>query len=218
MKSLGIALLFVVLLVAQAHALGLDLYSDTLRYSSGGITATYDWNNNGTWLSWDIVDLGDGLWDYTYTWHTDHKALSHIILELTDGAILCDFSDWSGGTPAAGDFTTYSPSDPGNSNPNLPGAVYGVKIPGGGGECTEYTFSFTTWHQPVWGDFYAKDGKSSGIETLAYNAGFLLEDANDGFHIARPDGRVVPDGTLTVLLLGGALISIDMLRRKLRIH
>ena len=71
----------------------LNLYNDTLRFSDGGITATPNWNNTDTWLSWDIDSLGAGLLEYEYTFHTSGNYVTHLLLEVTEGALAGDFSD-----------------------------------------------------------------------------------------------------------------------------
>jgi hypothetical protein len=206
-------------------ALPLDLNNDTLFYSSGGMTATYNWDNSGTYLSWNIQPVGEDMWHYEYVWHTDGADLSHIIIEVSEGAEEEDFTNWeyeyaevAEGEPT--DPEWFSPSDSGNSNPGLPGSIYGFKL-NTDPSVPMFGFSFDTWRSPVWGDFYAKDGKQGhgpdGTFTYAYNAGFTAEDANDGLHIARPDGCQVrvPDGGLTVLLLGISLLGVEALRRRL---
>jgi hypothetical protein len=207
-----------VLAMAVMPVWALSLYQDTLTWSSGGITATPTWNDDDTSLSWDIVNLGNGYWDYTYTWNTQYKDLSHILIELSEGATLSseEFWDWSGNINWAGsgvdDWTEQQ------GNPGIPGSLFGLKVDPTP-DTTSFTFSFTTWHSPVWGDFYAKDGKVAGSDTLAYNSGFLLADANDGLHIARPNGRTpntsIPDGGLTAVLLGISLLGVEALRRRL---
>lgn len=211
------ALLIAGAITMASAAWGLNIESDTLYYSSGGIVATYDWNNADTWLSWEIQPIDEtDLWSYEYTWHTSGADLSHLLLEVTEEAVAEDFTDWEGAVGTG--FGFYDPADPGNSNPGLPGSVYAFKITPGG-DCNAFTFSFVTWHAPVWGDFFAKDGKQGGAWCMAYNAGFLADDANDGYHIPRPNGREpwepVPDGGSTVALLGGVLLGLGALKRML---
>ena len=74
----------------------------------------------------------------------------------------------------------------------------------------------------MWGDFYAKDGtfkdtqQGPGHDVTAWNTGFLSADANDGNHIARPDGSTqVPDAGGTMALLGIGVTGVAALRRRL---
>jgi hypothetical protein len=130
-----------------------------------------------------------------------------LILELTHFFGAEDLTEyWEGIFPGSG-VKTYSPGGQGNSNPGLPAAIFGVSIPGMNTVVDDLglvtTFSFTTTHEPVWGDFYAKDGNAGGVENYAYNAGFSEGVSDQGgplgteanFPIAwvpRPNGP--PDG------------------------
>lgn len=225
MKTLTITML-VAGVTLQSYATPLDLYNDSLYHSGGGVVATPNWNTPGTWLHWNITRTEDNLWHYEYVWKTDGANLSHIIVELSYGAAAQDFSNWaysySGVQKGDPEFGYFSPTDPGNCNPGLPGSIYGFKL-NPVADTRTFGFSFDTWRSPVWGDFYAKDGKhnkgdSNGEFTYAYNTGFTAVDANDGYHIARPNGQSTPvnDAGLTATLLGLALISIESLRRRIQ--
>jgi hypothetical protein len=63
---------------------------------------------------------------------------------------------------------TYSIND-GNSNPNMPAPIYGIKI--GSSTTASTTFSFDIFRAPTWGDFYAKDGNAGGGTNSAWNSG-----------------------------------------------
>ena len=204
--------------VQGAQGLPLNLLNDTITYNTG-VHATPNWDNNGTWLSWNITQTGTDLWRYEYVWHTDGRDLSHIIIELTEGAVASDFSNWQfqysgvqSGGPAFGWFTP----NQGNSNPGMPGSIYGVKLDLES-DTPVFGFSFETWRSPVWGDFYAKDGRYGGNDTYAYNLGFLLTDANDGLHIGVPNGRTIriADGGLTAILLGFSVLCIAFVRSRM---
>jgi hypothetical protein len=54
--------------------------------------------------------------------------------------------------------------------------IYGVKFETRQDDpANKVTITFTTLHQPVWGDFYAVDGKKPGSPTYAYNTGFGID-------------------------------------------
>ncbi|HLV02049.1 MAG TPA: PEP-CTERM sorting domain-containing protein [Acidobacteriota bacterium] len=182
----------------------------------GGLVGTANWDNGNFTLSWQITDNLDGTFTYNYIISGEgerHKNLSHWILELSQGP------DWSGvfaNITGPVEVKTHS-QDAGN--PGLPGSVYGVKFDFRGLDIT-----FTTSQAPVWGDFYAKDGKTGGpgggSDIIAYNANFGKDPANytdfTGF-IARPDGErtAVPEpGTL--VLLGSGLLLSGLLRKRSR--
>ncbi len=221
MKTKQIALAVACMMAAQG-ALALNLYNDTLTWASGGITATANWDNDGTWLSWDIAQNPDSSWTYAYTWKTVGRDLSHLIFEVTEGAELSEFTDWwfsaelETGSPELG---WVIPPHPGN--PGLPGPIYGIKM-----DLDEdtpiFSFSFSTMRAPVWGNFYAKDGRiPGGDDVFAYNAGFLnpVKDGSGG-HIAVPNGPspgppvLISDGGLTLGLLGLSLFGMGLIRRR----
>jgi hypothetical protein len=223
MKKTAIMIVAASMAVATAAwALPLDLSSGRVYFSQTpgtGLFATENWANGGTWIDWNITQVANG-WSYTYQWHTDSKNLSHLILEVTPGSSIDEFAFGdSSYAPGADDLRWYSPSDPGDSNPGLPANIYGFKVTPGI-DTTDFTFSFVTSHNPVWGDFYARDGKNRGRDVIAYNAGFNPGNAGSGNslggYIAVPNGpptRAVPDGAMTVALLGLSLGSIGMIRR-----
>lgn len=147
-------------------------------------------------------------WLYEYTWFGFRKALSHIIIEVSsDDSFNADVINYNGGL-----LNTYSATSQGNSNPSMPSAMKGVKW-NTSGDPTTYSFQIETWRAPMWGDFYAKDGKDGGAEVYAYNEGFgnpdaieqlvnieallseaFLEPDYNGYvrdHIMRPDTVVV---------------------------
>lgn len=208
-------------LAAPVRAVPLDLYSDTLSWEEAGIVATPNWDNEETTFSWNISSPTPGLWHYEYVWQTDGADLSHITLELTEGAIADDFSNWqylyASVEDESPEFGWFDP-DTGNSNPGMPGSIYGFKLDLAS-DSAVFGFSFDTWRSPVWGDFYAKDGKHNaggpnGGFTYAYNAGFSDPDANDGFHAAVPNGYSVSDPGTTAALLGLAMAGIAGLRQR----
>lgn len=189
-------------------------YDGSISVDDGGIFATQKWNADSTKLEWTVKDIGTSggfiLWQYDYTFTVPDKNISHIIIEVSDNASQGDFS---GGT-----LGYYSSAD-GNSNPNMPSAMDGLKFDG---TITTLTFSFTTTRAPVWGDFYAKDGKDGGDWVTAWNTGFLASDPSDGptngsinSHILRPDTTqtLVPEPSM-LLLLGAGLLGLLAVRRR----
>jgi hypothetical protein len=183
----------------------------------GEIFATAGWDGYFT-VSWAITDNGDGTFSYSYTISGFSASgvsapldpdISHFILSLTnDGFGLLD-----GGTlTTTPDTTVEGPMnfEPGGSNPSMPDDLYGLKFeldPASG----TLEISFTTTRAPVWGDFYAVDGKTPGAEVYAYNVGFGTMPSGDfAGWIAVPNSAVVPlPGT--ALLLGGGLLGLAVL-------
>ncbi|MHB1191090.1 MAG: PEP-CTERM sorting domain-containing protein, partial [Armatimonadota bacterium] len=84
---------------------------------------------------------------------------------------------------------------------------------------TVLALNFRSDRAPVWGDFYAKDGKTDGVYNTLYNSGFADDDpiapATNGSldgHLLRPDttSDPVPEpGTLVgFITLGGSLLAM----------
>jgi len=173
--------------------------------SEGGMSGNYP----GFSISWNVYqDTNTDLWTYEYTL-TGDKEISHFILEITK-----PFSSTISGDPYEGP-QIWSPSDPGNSNPGLPADIYGIKFDFGG---SPVTYTIETPLDPVWGNFYAKDGKDSGADVFAYNnalaaSGFDSDNKLD--FIVRPNG-VAPEPAASALFLigGSAMVFVRKRRNK----
>ena len=148
---------------AMARADYVQVANDTLSWSDGEIIAAPDtsWAGDGTSLEYTVYfdDLSE-TWKYTYVWSADRKSLSHIIFSLTESGDLgaFDYDNLLGGTEG-GEIKYYGES---NSNPYLPsdlyGDMYGIKFDTYD-DSLSASFEIVTDRGPMWGDFYAKDGK-----------------------------------------------------------
>ena len=214
------------LVALGAGSVSADTYTGTLTSAGGGITGTSAWVDNLT-LRWTVDDTTNpGFWTYTYEFEDNdtaqQKDLSHLIIEVsasfTASDIHADTPDVSVDSPK-----TFTATSDGNSNPNLPGPIYGVKwnVPDED-DGTDWTATLVTARAPVWGDFYVKDGKTDGIDNSAWNTGFLDPDPLDlpdsgsiNNHVLVPDTYTTPvpePGTL--LLVGTGLASAGAWSRK----
>lgn len=201
-----------------------DLYSGTLTADGGGLIAYGVWDVDSTSISWDVSLVG-GLWHYEYTFTAEQHALSHFILQVSDSFTTGDirnlYYDFDGDeeNDLAYDLDSYGIHP---SNPGIPGDIYGLKFADGEeglegfDDSTEWIWSFDSPREPVWGDFYAVDGKTPGTPIpYAYNSGFGVEPGTpDLAWIARPDTTVVP--IPPAFLLG--MIGLSIAGVKLRKH
>ena len=190
-------------------------YSGSLSVSGGTgdglLVATAQWNNPATTLSWVVDDATTpGKWHYQYTFSVPTKAISHMLLEVSD----------ADPGPAFTLDNLFSPTtNPANwisfpipiqvwtdqqGNPGLPGPMYGMKL-NNAFAATTVVISFDSDRMPVWGDFYAKSGGNP--VPLVYNNGFLLADPTVGAHNgSEQDHLLVPDSTMTVIPVPGAML------------
>lgn len=195
-------LMYLSVAVAQALPLTGSLTSPT----GWGLTATESWDNGGAVLTFEVAQQPNGTWSYVYNFDVDRKALSHIIFEVSksfaEANILAGTSSgWSLG----------SWGDEGGSNPGIPGTLYGLKFDGDFG--LENTLTIISDRAPMWGDFYAKDGKDGGDWVYAYNEGFGL-DAYDVPYTQYVLGKVLVPDTVTSTVpepSSAALMSLGLI-------
>ena len=135
------------------------MYTGNISSSpGGGMYATAQWGAGGATLSWNVDDVTNlGFWTYSYTWSGTTKALSHISIEVSDNFTSQNIFKTTGAgiNPTAPD--TYNSTSQGNSNPGIPGDLFGIKWDTTS-DPTVYMFSIVSDRAPMWGDFYAKDG------------------------------------------------------------
>lgn len=113
-----------------------------------------------------------------------------------------------------------------SSEPEMPAPLYGIKFDVGG----DYiTYAFQTAKDPVWGNFYAKDGttKVGGVrrDVYAYNDALGMSGFNSDnklYFIPRPDGGSNPPMapepvSMTLFFSGGAALTVRNLIKKRKI-
>jgi hypothetical protein len=220
------------LLLGAASMGWADSYTGNITSTSGGgLIATGPWNNGGATLSWAVDNTTNaGYWTYNYSFDiSTSKAISHVIIELSPTITRDNFDELvidisSGSDPDAPKTYTLQ-----SGNPGIPGDIYGVKWDTTA-DPLDYDFSIITVRAPIWGDFYAKDGKSGGADVIAYNTNFgndtttAIGNGNAGGWLLIPDttggggGQETPvPEPGTFVLLGSGLVALGLFgRRKLR--
>lgn len=171
---------------------------------------------NGIWivpgdvtLNWLITRDDDmvGPWTYRYTIAAPTAPITHWILELTPGVTFDDIFNITPGVEAQ--IRWFQADDP--TTPGMPAAIYGIDF--FNVNAISQTVSFQTYIDPVWGDFYARDGSLGGADNFAFSKNFIDPDpieppANGALDckLLRPDrqaGPVIPEPSSVVLGLMG---------------
>jgi len=194
--------------------------SDTLTSSSGDLIATGVWatGTGGTTLYWkvshDDVTTDPAYWHYQYILtvpiQPQAKAISHMILQVSEDLEAWEILDVSHAF-VTGDPQQYTYD---GSNPYMPASgIWGLKFNTDGESLTTFALDFYSNRNPMMGDFYAKDGKTSSIWNTVYNSGF---GNLTGEKIGVPDTSVVPvPGAILLGVIGTAIVGAIRRRRQI---
>lgn len=230
LKKLGIAMGLVAAMATTGSAASVYGTPADLTGSRSGaaeITGVGDGNfYTGLSVSWTITHPNANEWDYSYTFTSNaaKPGFSHVILEVTQGTTLADFSNLTVVGDSGAVFvapTTYSPSGNNPPDPNLPASIYGMKINFSNAPLAA-TITFSSTHEPVWGNFYITGANGGTNSSQAYNTGMAVAGFNSDnvlMFIARPDGSgAVPEPSSIAMLGCGAigLVGVSIRRRKAR--
>ncbi|MEW4569975.1 PEP-CTERM sorting domain-containing protein [Tautonia sp. JC769] len=186
-----------------------------------------DYSGKSLNISWEIAQLGNAAFSYTYTFTGfNQPTISHIILDLTDDAVFprvdpkavtdATYNGSSSGVELVFDEFETNPRNsggPGGSNPGFPigPTIVGVKFEGMD-DLNPLVISFTSNRAPVWGHVYVKGGDNG----FAYNRGLINPNSTDVLDfIARPNG-LVPEPSSLALCGTAALAGLGLGVRRLR--
>jgi len=203
-KLITICLTVVVMSVGNVNA----SFIGVLSTADGGLSGTGVWmQGNGSSLSWNITQEGT-VWHYEYNLIVPEKNISHMIIEVSDNFTREDILNSSWDSIEIGNFSSS------NGNPGMPGSIYGIKFAETSG--VNLIVQFDSYRMPVWGDFYSKDGQSTGTWNALWNSGFTDTDplisahnGSESNHLLVPD--TIPEPA-TVCILG--LGALSLLKRK----
>lgn len=160
-----LAIFLVMFMAGSVHALPITDSIDS--NTGGGMFATGPWGGGGAELTYTVSKSGD-VWTYLYEFDVVSKDLSNIIFQVSDNFTV---DNVLAGTSSGWSLDSWS--DQGNSSPGIPSALFGLKFEGG--FALENMITIVTDRQPMWGDFYAKDGvdkNSVPPDVYAYNSAF----------------------------------------------
>ncbi len=211
----ALALLSAMLLFPAASRA--DLYSGSLNAGTdGGLLGTEQWNSVSTVLTWSITyqqQNSNWIYTYNYTFTVPKKDISHVITQVSESFTTGNIF---GGTTLNYSLATYSSSN-GNSNPGMPASYLGLKwntddVLGKDAPAKTFSWTIVTDRAPMWGSFYAKDGKSGGS-----NGQFVYAYATG--NVSVPDTQNGPPPVplpASAWLLGSALAGLVGIKLRLR--
>ncbi len=177
---------------------------------------------SGFSIKWEIEKVSGGYeYEYKLSGYSGQRTnISHFILEfsqtclggekdnlLSDANCLKDPEKNEHDVNVA--YGAWTATSNGNSNPGLPGTLYGVKFTTGG--AAPETYTFFSDRAPVWGDFYVRGGQDNRV----YNNGITDHtSANTNWFIARPDTTVSQTPEPASMALFGAGIGLIAIGRR----
>lgn len=186
------------------------------------LAATGQWDSalGNTNITWVVTQNPDLTWHYKYTFNAPVGFIEGMIIEASPTFCLDNIFNLTG-TVTSFSIGTFVPSE---DLPNLPGPIFGINFVGANMTGLQMVAEFDSDRDPIWGDFFAHDGKVAGQFVSTWNESFLdpdppnpPADGSINCHILVPDttGPVIPEpGSIALAAVG--LLPILGLGRKLR--
>ncbi len=228
MKKFTLLVAAIVLLQSAAF-LQATIVGSLSSHVDNGIYSGGEWglNEDGFQIEWTISQNADQSWHYKYDFFkangdTLRKLISHFDISLPDDITADDLYNF-GSDIGEVTFDTFGP---GPSNPGFPtgDSISGVKL-----DLTNNQLfaEFDSTHKPMWGDFYAKGGKSYGDWNYAYNIDIGVGVANLHDYTETPVdtfgnelSKILVPSTApepaTICLLGLGALSVIHRKKKLK--
>ena len=172
----------VVLACAASAMAGTTTYMGSLTYTPGsddtvlafGAPSGDTWSESDFTIAWTVTDVGTPLvngntsWQYTYTLTTGStKAFSNVLISTSPGFSLASYAPVPGGvgTPELAPTADFPDTMQGHPDYSM---WLKFNTDNFGNDETTVVISFYSDHMPVWGSFFADDGKTN-VDTIPYD-------------------------------------------------